>query len=238
MSGRYAIQFNEADRDFFGVGRGNWNFPSAYNVKMGDMVPVIRLTRGKAEVLYLRWGLIPFTSKGKPNTCPLTAARADKLESSYPWNLPWQRGQRCILPATGFYKWHENEEGRREPYFVRLAGSEVFGMAGIWDRSITEDREAIESCAIITMTANKLVHWIHNAGEGAHRMPAILRSEDFGTWLRGKPSQARRLLTQYPAEYMKAYRVGNRVNGVENDDEELIQPVLQELPELDMCGTD
>src|SRR5688572_15932395 len=111
MSERYAIQYHAELQQQFGTVRGTWEFESRYNVTLKDTVPVVRITRGKREITTLRWGLIPYTAKGVAGERPLMMATFEKLESSYPWRLPWQRGQRCILPALGFYKWHLNGEG-------------------------------------------------------------------------------------------------------------------------------
>jgi putative SOS response-associated peptidase YedK len=53
--------------------------------------------------------------------------------------------------ARGFYEWHLNEAGQKNPFFFHLADQDVFAFAGLWDRSIKADGSAIESCALITM---------------------------------------------------------------------------------------
>jgi putative SOS response-associated peptidase YedK len=74
------------------------------------------------------------------------------------------------------------------------------------------------------MAANSLMYDIHNAGKHPHRMPAILRKEDWDAWLAGTQDEARATLSQYPAEHMSAYPVSPRVNKPENDDAKLIEP--------------
>jgi len=61
------------------------------------------------------------------------------------WRVPWKRGQRCILPATGFYEWHVNEDGSKTPFYITMADQPVFGFAGLWDRSVSVDGNAIDS---------------------------------------------------------------------------------------------
>jgi putative SOS response-associated peptidase YedK len=81
---------------------------------------------------------------------------------------------------------------------------------------------------------------IHNAGKHPHRMPAILRKEDWEAWLAGTQDEARATLSQYPAEHMSAYPVSPRVNKPENDDDRLIEPAddaeASQAPETDPSG--
>ena len=119
----------------------------------------------------------------------------------------WQRGQRCIQVASGFYEWHVGADTRKQPFFIHLADREIFGFAALWDRSFTAEGAAIESCAHITMAGNSLMRDIHNAGSHPYRMPAILRMEDHDAWLNGTIDEAQKLLVQYPSDLMVAYAV-------------------------------
>lgn len=81
------------------------------------------------------------------------------------------------------YEWHLRVDGQKRPYFIQISDQEVFDIAGLWDRSFSADRTAIESCVHITMPANPLVKDIHNTGKNPHRMPAILRKAQHEAWL-------------------------------------------------------
>jgi len=111
------------------------------------------------------------------------------------------------------------------PYLITLADQELFGFAALWDRSVRADGAVIESCAHITMPANDLLADIHNGGDHARRMPAILRREDHDAWLKGTPAEARAVLQPYPADLMVAHPVSTRVNSVRNNGPELIEPI-------------
>jgi putative SOS response-associated peptidase YedK len=40
-------------------------------------------------------------------------------------------GRRCVLPATGFYEWQVQADGRtKRPYYVTANDQEIFGFAG------------------------------------------------------------------------------------------------------------
>jgi putative SOS response-associated peptidase YedK len=64
---------------------------------------------------------------------------------------------------------------------------EIFGFAGLWNRSKRDDGTRVESCAIVTMPASKLMAEIHNAKQ---RMPAMLAHEDRDAWIKGTAEEA------------------------------------------------
>jgi putative SOS response-associated peptidase YedK len=82
----------------------------------------------------------------------------------------------------------------------------------------------VESCTIITMPANALMHDLHNTGNSAHRMPAILPRAAQEAWLKSSVTEAHALLKPYPADLMAAWRVSARVNSPQNNGPELIEP--------------
>jgi putative SOS response-associated peptidase YedK len=93
---------------------------------------------------------------------------------------------------------------------------------GVWDRSVGEDDDVIESCAVIRLPANDLMTNIANT---EHRMRAILRRKDYQTWLRGTPVEAKATLQPYRASSMQAYAVSPRINSTAPDDPDFIRPV-------------
>ena len=220
MCGRYILAQLAAAERAFKLATSQWHFSASFNIAPTQSVPVVRAREGVREGLLMRWGLIPFFAHGVPPKYSTINARIETLPSAPSYRTPWKRGQRCIMPASGFYEWHSPSEGARQPYYIHLADQEVFGFAALWDRSVREDGSALESCAIVTMPANALLKQIHN---GRERMPAILRVEDHAAWLSAAPEEALRLLAPYPAELMVAYRVSPRVNSPRNNDPRLIE---------------
>lgn len=222
MCGRYILAQQLKAERHFGVRRTLWDYVVSYNVAPSQNVPVVRIADGEREGVMMRWGLIPFYAHGEPPKYSTINATVEKLESSPVWRGPWKRGQRCILPAAGFYEWHLSEDGHKQPFFIHLADQEVFGFAGLWDRSAKPDGTVIESCTIITVPPNRLMAEIHNTRQ---RMPAILSPEDLEAWLSGSLADAKAALRAYPEDLMVAYRVSTRVNSPRNDDESLIRPL-------------
>jgi putative SOS response-associated peptidase YedK len=170
----------------------------------------------------MRWGLVPFFAKGVPPKYSTINATIEKLETGPCWRGPWKRGQRCLLPANGFYDWHVNADGSKTPFYIHLADREAFGFAGLWERSEGADGTALESCTIITMPPNALMAEIHNAKQ---RMPAILAQSDHEAWLSGSAEEARAALKPYPDDLMHAHKVSTRVNSPRNNGPALLAAV-------------
>lgn len=225
MCGRYILARVEDFERAVPLTQVRWSFEVSYNVAPSQPVPVVRTRDGVREGVMLRWGLIPYAAKGVPPSYSTINATIERLDTGAAWRGPWRRGQRCIQLCAGFYEWHLTDAGRKQPFFIHLADHEIFGFAGIWDRSVSDNGAAIESCATITMPANELMREIHNTGAHPHRMPAILAPSDFEAWLEADLGEASSLLKPYPAELMVAHAVSTRVNSPQNNGPELIEPV-------------
>jgi putative SOS response-associated peptidase YedK len=222
MCGRYVSPDEASIEREFDLPGNEWHFPASFNVAPSQQVPGIRAGKAGPEGLLLRWGLVPFFAKGKIGSYSTINARVESVETSASYRAPWKRGQRCVLPAQGFYEWHVNEDGGKQPFYIHLNDQAVFGFAGLWEKSVAQDGAVIESCTIITLPANPLMAAIHN---GRARMPAILAREQRSTWLSGSADAARALLQSYPPDRMVAYPVGKRVNSPRNNDAGLIEPL-------------
>ena len=227
MCGRYILAQQAKFERAVQLGRVHWEFTARYNVAPSQSVPVVRVAEGLHEGVMMRWGLIPFFAHGVPPKYSTINATIEKLASGPAWRGPWKRGQRCVQLAAGFYEWHLEVAGGKQPYFIHLTDEPVFGFASLWDRSVGADGVAIESCALITLPANELLRDIHNAGTHPGRMPAILAPGQFAAWLDGTPDEARSALAAYPTQRMSAHPVSLRVNSPRNDGPDLIAPLQQ-----------
>jgi putative SOS response-associated peptidase YedK len=226
MCGRYVSPDDAAIEREYNLVRHEWQFPRSYNVAPTQDVPVVRVNKaGERTGSLLRWGLIPYWEKGVPPKYLTINATVEKLTEAATWKGPWNRGQRCIIPALGFYEWQVQADGKtKQPFYIIMNDQDVFGLAGLWDSSRRDDGLVIQSCTVITMPANMLMAAIHNVKQ---RMPAILLKEDREAWLTGTPEQAYEAIKQYPASHMLATQVSTRVNSPKNNDSTLI-----ELPEV------
>ena len=135
MCGRYVSPEESAiEREFTLVGTpGAHPFPASFNVAPTQQVPVIWMREGRRELVRMRFGLIPFFAKGQPGQYTTINARVETVRDSPAYRTAWNRGQRCLVVATGFYEWQVVGEGK-QPWFVSCADQPVFGFAGLWDR--------------------------------------------------------------------------------------------------------
>jgi putative SOS response-associated peptidase YedK len=225
VCGRYILRMQDKYlREWQVHGPPAWLVES-YNIAPAQQVPILRVKAGELEATTVRWGLVPFFTRGVPPRYSTINARLETFETAASYRGPWRRAQRCLQLASGFYEWHLDAEGRKTPYLVTVADQELFAFAGLWERSVGDGGTALESCAHITLPANELLTDIHNTGNNPYRMPAILRREDQAVWLRGTAAQAHALLRPYPSDLMVAHRVSARVNSVRNNSPELIAPI-------------
>jgi putative SOS response-associated peptidase YedK len=225
MCNRYELHYQQ-DAQFQQLIELGWILPfTNYNVCPTQQVPVVRSVDGRSTGALLRWGLIPFFANGEPGKYLTTNARLESMATSPAYRGPWKRGQRCLQLASGFYEWHTDAAGNKAPYYIHLADQAVFAFASLWDRSEKADGTVVESCTIITMPANALMHDLHNTGNNPHRMPAILSRDVQDVWLKGSVEEAHAILKPYPADLMAAWRVSARVNSPKNNGPELILPV-------------
>jgi putative SOS response-associated peptidase YedK len=150
--------------------------------------------------------------------------------------------RRCLILSTGFYEWRHihrinkrtglpNKTAERYPYFISLKGREYFYMAGIWQPWIDQQTgEYVESCAIVTTKANKLMEQVHNSKK---RMPTILNEDMAWEWMFGDLSEERILevaATQYSSEEMQAWSINKKFQESLCPADPVVYP---ELPPLD-----
>ncbi|MBC8123400.1 MAG: SOS response-associated peptidase [Gemmatimonadaceae bacterium] len=188
-----------------------------FNIAPTQMVAAVREETQKRRLVTLRWGLIPAWAKDPAIGNKLINARAETL-SEKPSFRSASRLRRCLIPVSGFYEW-QRLEGRKQPHYIRLGSGEPFAFAGLWESWHGPEAESVESCTIITTTANTLVGTIHD------RMPVILAPHDYDAWLNEKlqsPEAVLPLLRPYPAEAMEAHPVSTRVNKPGVDAPELV----------------
>jgi putative SOS response-associated peptidase YedK len=95
--------------------------------------------------------------------------------------------------------------------------------AGLWETWTGPNGEELESAAIVTTNANRLLAPIHA------RMPVILAPEAFDLWLNTGDVDAKTaaaLIAPAPEDLLEAYEVSSAVNRVANDDPKLLEPVV------------
>ena len=126
----------------------------SYNIAPSQNILALRISQESHQIerAKLHWGLIPFQSKTEKTNYPLINARVEGIETKPSFRSPF-RHRRCIIPASGFYEW-QHRDGNKQPFFIRPTDGGYFALAGLWEHWQGAEGEIIESCAIITTTAN------------------------------------------------------------------------------------
>lgn len=197
-------------------------FPAAsWNIAPSRSVAVVRAkARGEGrDAALLRWGLVPSWSKDPSAGNRMINARAETAFGKPAFRAA-MRARRCLVPADGFYEW-KRLDGRKQPYFARMADGAPFAFAGIWERW-EGGGEAIESCALLTTEPNALLAPVHD------RMPVIVDPADYDLWIDPAvrdPSRLSGILVPFPAGRMAAWPVRPLVNNPAFDDPRCVEPV-------------
>jgi len=222
MCGRYAFfSAHEAVRRLFGAVDVPLLEPR-YNIAPTQSVPVLREEEGSVRnVVLLHWGLIPSWARERSIGQRMINARAETLADKPAFRAAFRR-RRCLVLADGWYEWLPGPRGK-QPYFIRQASGEPFGMAGLWESWDDRDSgEQIESCTIVTADAVPAIRHIHD------RMPAVLSAEEGDRWLDpGNHDVAAlgQLLAAREAQAFLARPVSRRVNDARNEGPDLVEPV-------------
>jgi putative SOS response-associated peptidase YedK len=223
MCGRYAItSAPEAIRRLFGYDEQP-NFPPRYNVAPTQPVPIVRMMEGKRRFALVRWGFIPSWVKDPRTFSLLINARGESLGDKPAFRAA-MRYRRCLFPADGFYDWRREGE-RVRPYYVRLKGGGPMAFAGLWENWMGPHGEEMETAAIVTTRANRLLAPIHP------RMPVIVPPDAFDLWLdSGKvdATTAAALIAPAPEDMLEMHEVSPAVNSAASDTPDLIAPVTAE----------
>lgn len=199
-----------------------------YNIAPGSGIVAVLEDRDKggrkAEVFH--WGLVPSWAKDVNIGYKLTNARSETIKDKPSYRDAY-RYRRCLVPASGFYEW-DRSVFPRQPYYFHPRDTEFMAMAGIWEHWLHPSGSEILSVSLITTRANKSVGKIH------HRMPVILKPENWNRWLdtdNVKATGIRELMVPSGNELLNSYPISKEVNKADRDGPALIDEV-----QLDQTG--
>lgn len=208
----------------FKVGNKNPGiFQPRYNISPSQMIDAVSSRDGGRILNQLKWGLVPHWAKDPGIGNRMINARAETITEKPSFREAFRK-RRCIVPTTGFYEWRQSDgKGGKQPFYFYVTEREVFGFAGLYEEWVDrQSGELLETCTIITTEANEVLKPVH------HRMPVILKPEDYEMWLDEKVEDEEgleKLLAPYPAEEMRSHPVSKSVNIPDSDSRELIAPL-------------
>jgi putative SOS response-associated peptidase YedK len=189
-----------------------------YNVAPTQQVAALRSGAAGREFTLLRWGLIPSWAKDRSIGNRMINARAETVAEKPAFRSAF-RARRCLILADGYFEWKKTGN-TKQPFHIRMHDDAPFAMAGLWESwRDPQQSETIETCTIITTEANELTAPIHN------RMPAILPSGDYTTWLDPQQSGSQvllPLLRPFDSKEMVAQPVSTWVNTPKHNDPQCI----------------
>lgn len=168
-----------------------------WNIRPDQFIPAIINQEGINKLVDFRWGLIPSWSKDPSIAARLINARSETVDKKPSFRDAFRK-RRCLIVADGFYEW--KREGKNKlPLYFYLKSGRPFGFAGLYEKWMSPDKQEINTCTIITTTANELLVSVHG------RMPVILSKEEEQVWLSSQMtdfSRLRSILKPYPATDM------------------------------------
>lgn len=224
MCGRLVIDLSpEMITEIYGIIRDiERELNPRYNVTPSQTIPIVRVDAdGGRELAFVRWGLIPSWAKDIAIGNSLINARSETAAEKPSFRSAFKR-RRCIIPTGGFYEWQRQDGKRKQPWYFRMADGSPVSIAGLWEHWQGSDGQVIESCSILTTSANELMAPIHE------RMPVILSHECQAAWLNPKLTDVA-VLQEFcrpcSSELLSAYPVSSLVNSPKNDSAECVVPV-------------
>lgn len=194
------------------------NLQPRYNICPTQDLHVVLSDEGGRKIVRKRWGFLPRWYKTPSGGPLLINARAETIADK-PAFRSSARQRRCLIPASGFYEWTKGSDGGRDPSYIYPASGDALAFAGVWRDWTGEDGTELSTCAVVTCAANEDISALH------HRMPVILKPEDFGLWLGEEGKGAAILMKPAPAGTLAHYRVSRAVNGARQDAAELMEPL-------------
>lgn len=205
-------------------------FPPRYNI--APTQPVLMIVAdppveqgsnlpGRKSML-VRWGLIPSWVKDPKDFPLLINARAETAASKSSFRAAL-RHRRALIPASGFYEWKRDGNKKLQAYWIRPKDGGLVVFAGLTETWHSADGSEIDTGAVLTTASNDTIGNIH------HRMPVVIKREDFSNWLNCRdvePKEIQHLLQPAAPELFEAIPVSPLVNKVANTGPEIQEPAI------------
>jgi putative SOS response-associated peptidase YedK len=180
------------------------NLPPRYNICPTDPVDVVTECEGSRDFVRVRWGLVPswWPKPLKELRAATFNARVETVAEK-PFFRDAFRRTRCLIPASGYYEWQDAATGKQPWYFTRSDG-EPMTFAGLWDEWKNKaTNDVLKSCTMLITAPNDFVAEVHD------RMPVVLESKDFTSWLNDGGTT---LLRPAANDVLQRWPVSRRVN--------------------------
>lgn len=192
-----------------------------FNVAPTQQVLTVRDSpEGTPEYAKMRWGLVPSWASDLAIGNKLLNARSETVGEKPSFRDAFRK-RRCLIVADGFYEW-KTENKKKQPYHIHFPDRGPFAFAGIWEKWHDQKGAVIETCSILTTSANGLLRPLHD------RMPVILAKKDFARWLdpqTRKTEELADLFAPLPDDALEMFPVTPKVNKPVFDEPVCIEPI-------------
>jgi putative SOS response-associated peptidase YedK len=190
---------------------GRWA-PGVYPRAPGPFIRAHQSQPGQRELVVGQWALVPHFAKTPKLSYQTNNARSEELAQKASYRGPWQRGQRCVIPAWVFDEpcW---ETGRNVWWSFKRADGQPWGLAGLWNTWVDPATgEVVESYTMLTLNADAhpLMRRMHKPDpqlgpdQQDKRSVIPIELEDVDAWLHGSQQHATALLRLAPVEVFSA----------------------------------
>lgn len=169
------------------------NLPSLPSIFPNNLAPVVRTTDGSRDLVQMHWGM--------PNPPQFGGYNTNIRNVTSPHWRRWMKPEsHCLVPVTSFSEYAPEPNpvtGKKDIVWFSIdVGRPLFAFAGIW----TEWNGERGPKSKPTITGNHLAYAFLTTGPNAvvapihpKAMPAILREDDWDTWLNADAKEALRL---------------------------------------------
>ena len=211
------------------------NLPLNWNIAPTNLIYIVRSDSGQRILDSASWGIIAPWEKNyvqaRASQSHAINARSESIHEKPTFRNSF-RGQRCLVPASGYYEWATSlgKYAPKQPFYIasEIAHREL-PIAGIWSTWKSNEGEEIHCAAIITRQAVGELAKIHS------RMPVIMPKERWDAWLdpRTRDIESLQPLMELddPTAGLRARPVSRRVNLVANNGRELTEEIELGEPE-------
>ena len=210
--------------DYFGL----FAFPEIKpRFNIAPTQPVLCLKHDSADIAptIFRWGLVPSWAKDIRIGARAINARSETIADKPTFRDAW-KSRRCVVLSSGFYEW-KSIGGRKMPFHITSATNtqqRPMMMAGLWESwqdPNSHNTTPVETCTIITTTANERMQELHD------RMPVLLDKGDLDVWLSNEnssPEQRLELLKPCASDLLTISPANPWLNRVTNEGPQCLEP--------------
>ena len=176
MCGRYQIEAetdNDMDEILDEINERYKDIPET--AKTGevcptDIAPVLIRGNNKPQAVLMKWGFPKWQGDGV-----IINARAETVQDKLAFR-PSLESRRCVIPATGFFEWRQEQGKKKTKYLFRLPETKMLYLAGLYN-VFRDGSRSYDAYVILTAEANSSMSPYHD------RMPLVLLPDDKCRWL-------------------------------------------------------